>query len=164
MRDAECPCGSGALFADCCGGILSGSERPLTAAQLMRARYSAYVQGEIEFLGTSLESGDRGAFDASGARNWSERAEWEGLEVVATERGGADDTDGIVEFVARYKIDDVEQAHHERARFVREAGEWCYAGGRVVGVDPYKREEPKVGRNLPCPCGSGKKFKKCCGR
>jgi len=29
--------------------------------------------------------------------------------------------------------------------------------------DTYVRPEPKVGRNEPCPCGSGKKFKKCCG-
>jgi preprotein translocase subunit SecA len=29
---------------------------------------------------------------------------------------------------------------------------------------PYKREGRKVGRNEPCPCGSGKKFKKCCGK
>jgi hypothetical protein len=29
---------------------------------------------------------------------------------------------------------------------------------------PFRREEPKVGRNDPCPCGSGAKFKKCCGR
>jgi preprotein translocase subunit SecA len=29
---------------------------------------------------------------------------------------------------------------------------------------PFKREEPKVGRNDPCPCGSGKKYKKCCGK
>lgn len=29
---------------------------------------------------------------------------------------------------------------------------------------PYIRENPKVGRNDPCPCGSGKKYKKCCGR
>jgi len=26
----------------------------------------------------------------------------------------------------------------------------------------YKREEKKIGRNEPCPCGSGKKYKKCC--
>jgi len=29
---------------------------------------------------------------------------------------------------------------------------------------PVKRDEPKVGRNEPCPCGSGKKFKNCCGK
>jgi uncharacterized protein YecA (UPF0149 family) len=27
---------------------------------------------------------------------------------------------------------------------------------------PFKRTTPKVGRNEPCPCGSGKKYKKCC--
>jgi len=31
-------------------------------------------------------------------------------------------------------------------------------------AQPYRRESPKVGRNDPCPCGSGKKFKQCCGR
>jgi hypothetical protein len=31
-------------------------------------------------------------------------------------------------------------------------------------VETYRRAEPRVGRNDPCPCGSGKKFKKCCGR
>jgi len=30
--------------------------------------------------------------------------------------------------------------------------------------ESYKRDEKKVGRNDPCPCGSGKKFKKCCGK
>lgn len=29
---------------------------------------------------------------------------------------------------------------------------------------PYVREERKIGRNEPCPCGSGKKYKKCCGK
>jgi preprotein translocase subunit SecA len=29
---------------------------------------------------------------------------------------------------------------------------------------PKKENEQKVGRNAPCPCGSGKKYKKCCGR
>lgn len=32
------------------------------------------------------------------------------------------------------------------------------------GEATYVREEPKVGRNDPCPCGSGRKYKKCCGR
>ena len=130
----------------------------------MRARYSAYVTGKIAFLGKSLTASDRGAFDEDGARTWSEKADWQGLEIVSTERGQAEDTDGIVEFIARYGMEDVEQAHHERARFVKESGEWRYAGGRVIGVDPYRREAPKVGRNDPCSCGSGKKFKKCCGR
>lgn len=31
-------------------------------------------------------------------------------------------------------------------------------------VEPIKNEDQKPGRNDPCPCGSGKKFKQCCGR
>ena len=33
-----------------------------------------------------------------------------------------------------------------------------------LDLAPVRREMPKVGRNEPCPCGSGKKFKNCCGR
>jgi uncharacterized protein YecA (UPF0149 family) len=33
----------------------------------------------------------------------------------------------------------------------------------MVKAQPVVREAPKVGRNEPCPCGSGKKYKKCCG-
>ena len=35
---------------------------------------------------------------------------------------------------------------------------------REVKQQPYRREHPKIGRNDPCPCGSGKKYKNCCGR
>jgi len=37
------------------------------------------------------------------------------------------------------------------------------AGSENAGPRPVQRDEPKVGRNDPCPCGSGKKYKKCCG-
>jgi len=37
-------------------------------------------------------------------------------------------------------------------------------GGDVVEVKTFHREQPKIGRNDPCPCGSGKKYKKCCGK
>jgi preprotein translocase subunit SecA len=37
-------------------------------------------------------------------------------------------------------------------------------GDVKLELTPVRRELPKVGRNEPCPCGSGKKFKNCCGR
>ena len=43
----------------------------------------------------------------------------------------------------------------------------AYFGDPFMGIQkemPYQREVPKVGRNDPCPCGSGKKYKKCCGK
>jgi preprotein translocase subunit SecA len=48
-----------------------------------------------------------------------------------------------------------------------------FSEDHVEGLDPqgeaarpqtFRREKPKVGRNDPCPCGSGKKYKKCCGK
>jgi preprotein translocase subunit SecA len=38
------------------------------------------------------------------------------------------------------------------------------AGRPKTGIQPYRRDMPKVGRNDPCPCGSGQKFKDCHGR
>ena len=53
---------------------------------------------------------------------------------------------------------------NEVAEFKREGGVWKFVDGRVMGLDPIRRDSEKVGRNDPCPCGSGKKHKKCCGR
>ncbi len=38
------------------------------------------------------------------------------------------------------------------------------SGGGSEGNQPNRRDSPKVGRNDPCPCGSGKKYKQCCGK
>ncbi|MBO5523739.1 MAG: SEC-C domain-containing protein [Roseburia sp.] len=37
--------------------------------------------------------------------------------------------------------------------------DWDRPMGEVI---PFRREKEKIGRNAPCPCGSGKKFKQCC--
>jgi Predicted metal-binding protein related to the C-terminal domain of SecA len=42
-------------------------------------------------------------------------------------------------------------------------GAWFFYDGRAVKQETIKKEGPDVGRNDPCPCGSGKKYKKCCG-
>lgn len=46
----------------------------------------------------------------------------------------------------------------------RQAQAGASAAARTPRTAPFEREGPKVGRNDPCPCGSGKKYKKCCGR
>lgn len=160
----DCPCGSGLAYSACCEPVIKGKKKAATAEALMRSRYSAYAKAEVKHLGASLRAEDRKTFDAKSAGEWAESAVWNALEVVSTERGGENDNDGIVEFKARYTVNEQEQVHHERARFVRENGQWVFADGRVIGRDPYRREEPKIGRNDPCSCGSGKKFKKCCGK
>ena len=67
-----------------------------------------------------------------------------------------------MEFATSFKRQGKEYVHHEIASFRREQGIWMYVTGRM-NPKPPPRQVDKVGRNDPCPCGSGKKFKKCCG-
>lgn len=160
-----CPCSSGKDYDTCCGPVIAGAPAP-TAEALMRSRYTAYVRGAIDhILSTCTEQAGRDQ-DRASTERWSRESTWLGLRVVATEAGGPDDDEGTVEFVARYRqgLDGVEQTHHERARFVRRPRDrrWLYAEGRVTGAPPVRREE-RPGRNDPCSCGSGRKYKKCHG-
>lgn len=159
----NCPCGSELEYKDCCEPFIKKKKLASTAEALMRSRYTAYVVGKVEHLGNTLDDKGRESFDLESTREWSSNTDWKKLEIVSVERGGVDDDDGVVEFIAHYEMDDQLLSHHERATFKKCDGRWAFIDGRVIGRDPYRREEPKVGRNDPCPCGSGKKFKKCCG-
>ena len=130
----------------------------------MRARYSAYVQAEIGFLHDSLAPEGRAGFDAATAETWAKDSTWRGLEVKRTERGGPGDMTGVVEFVARFEQNGQEVAHAEVATFRKEDGRWYFVDGTTPKPRPFQREGKKVERNDPCPCGSGMKFKKCCGK
>ena len=155
-----CPCTSGRAFDECCGPYLEGKAQAPTAEALMRARYSAYATGNIDYLEETLLPRTRKDFERKAAAEWSRTSVWTGLAVKAVENGRAGDREGIVEFDARFRQDGEDQVHHEIARFVTEDGRWYYADG-TRGLRPVRVE--KTGRNEPCPCGSGKKYKKCCG-
>jgi SEC-C motif-containing protein len=77
-------------------------------------------------------------------------------------KGGPDDTEGVVEFEAQYELNGLKDTHREKARFKKTNGQWLYDEGEVSPVT-IVRAGPKIGRNEPCPCGSGKKYKHCCG-
>ncbi len=158
-----CPCGSSKPYSDCCLPLISGERRADTAEQVMRSRYTAFVKKELEWLRDSLHPGHRADYDEASTRAWAERAEWHGLEILRTEKGGPADQEGTVEFVASFTENRVRQEHRELASFQRTDGAWYYTSGKLLPPRPVVRQTPKAGRNDPCPCGSGKKFKKCCG-
>lgn len=161
--NSSCPCGSGQNFGDCCQPIISGKSTAPTAENLMRARYSAYVFTDIPFLKESLAPDQRSDFDENSVKQWSKSAEWKGLEVLETRDGGKSDDEGEVYFAAHYVIEGQKHVHRERAKFEKSEGQWFFKDGEIDKVDPIVRDAPKIGRNDPCSCGSGKKFKKCCG-
>ncbi len=158
---SPCPCGSGQDLDACCGALIAGAPAP-TAEALMRARYTAFALGQIDYLADTLASESRGDFDPIEAGSTASDAVWQGLELRAVTDGGEDDETGLVEFVARFRLRGEPRVHHELASFRREQGRWVCAGGEMNPKGP-PRQVDKVGRNDPCPCGSGKKYKKCCG-
>ena len=159
----NCPCGSEKTYAECCEPVIKGVRVAATAEELMRARYTAYTQVEMDFLQASLHPDHQGNNDSEGARDWAENSEWHSLEVIETRAGGPDDDQGRVEFVATYTHEEKEQSYHEVAEFDKVDDQWYFREGAPGVRKPLVREEPKVGRNDPCSCGSGRKFKKCCG-
>ncbi len=158
-----CPCGSKLSYAECCGPVIRGERPARTAEELMRSRYSAYVKKEIAYIRTSLHPDHRSDYDENSSRTWAEGAAWHGIEIVSTTAGGADDREGVVEFIASYTMQGARHEHHERSTFRKEGGTWYFVDGKAMPQRPV-RTTPKAGRNDPCPCGSGKKFKKCCGQ
>jgi SEC-C motif-containing protein len=158
-----CPCGSQRAYDECCGPVIKGDRPAATAEQVMRARYSAYVKREIDYLLSSLHPRHRSDFDEKSTRKWAENSEWHKLDIVEASGGGAEDSEGTVEFIASFTESGIKKDHHELATFSKSEGNWYFVSGEAVAPKPVVRSTPKVGRNDPCPCGSGKKFKKCCG-
>jgi len=164
QKEDLCPCKSGKAFGECCAPIIVGETKAETAEQLMRARYTSYVTGDVDFLRLSATAEVQAEFDEQASKAWSKAAQWHGLEILRTEKGGKDDTEGLVEFRALYTANNEFCNHHEVSTFVKEPDGWKFVDGEMLPEKPIVREEPKVGRNDPCPCGSGKKYKKCCGK
>jgi SEC-C motif domain protein len=159
----NCPCGSDKAFNECCEPFLNGMSNAPTAEALMRARYSAYATANIDFIERTAHSGSRADFNRESALKWAQESQWHGLEIVNVTDGKEEDAAGSVEFIASYSQQGEKIDHHELATFRKEDGTWTFVDGRILR-QPMRRDQPKIGRNDPCPCGSGKKYKKCCGQ
>jgi SEC-C motif-containing protein len=140
----------------------------------MRSRYAAFTRLEIEYVKNTLVPQAQKKFDVEKVKASSAKVTWKGLKILSTEKGGPEDQVGTVEFTATYAFEDETYEQHEVSQFRKEDnGQWLYVEGESHthhegeshhhhSHAPVVRTEAKVGRNDPCPCGSGKKYKKCC--
>jgi SEC-C motif domain protein len=169
----KCPCGSESTYENCCGPFLTGRALPDSAEKLMRSRYTAYTQANVEYLKDTMVPESREHFDAAATREWAEGSQWKGLKIVSTKKGGPSDTTGIVEFTPTFSKEGEGVEHHEVSQFRKtKEGQWLFVDGEAhthkegethqEATKPVVRDRPKIGRNDPCYCGSGKKYKKCC--
>ena len=156
-----CPCGSGGLFADCCEPVIKGERESETAEELMRARYSAFATGAMDFIVATTHSSTRPEVNVADITEWSQTSTWEGLQIIDTR--DVTDNKTLVSFEARFTQRGKEQHHREMSEFEREDGRWRFVTGEQLKNPTVRYETPRVGRNEPCPCGSGRKYKKCCG-
>jgi SEC-C motif-containing protein len=128
----------------------------------MRSRYTAHVLGRIDYIVATTDPERRSGLDRGAVERWARESKWLGLTIVAVERGGAGDDAGVVEFQAAYESGGARVVHHERSRFRRRDGAWLYVDGDAIKPAPARRAVTP-GRNDPCPCNSGRKYKRCCG-
>ena len=157
----ECPCSSQLTYENCCEPIIEGQIAD-SAERLMRARFTAYTQVNMDFIEKTHDPSTIKKTNMKENRAWAEQTKWLDLNIVNTEKGGSGDDWGKVEFKANYENGGEKGTHHEVSEFNRKDGKWYFSKGLTPEKFQIVNDGPKVGRNDPCPCGSGKKFKKCC--
>lgn len=152
INDQLCPCGSSLPYATCCLPILDDHRKAQTAEALMRSRYTAFLLKHTQHILASWHPTSRPE-----KLNFEDNPViWLGLEIHDVQDGLAEGTIGSVDFTATYLENGQISRLRERSQFVREEGLWYYLRSEC------KVKRQKVERNGPCPCGSGKKFKRCC--
>ena len=133
--------------------------KPNSAERLMRLRYSAFVLVKPEYIVKTSLPAQQKLLDIQAIESWAKETDWAGLEIVAhTPKLGK--RHAQVEFKAYFKTPDGLQAHHELSTFVKTKDKadndasWYFLDPTVA---------MSITQKQPCICGSGEKFKRCCG-
>lgn len=147
----NCPCSSNKDYDACCGIFITKKSLPKTPEELMRSRYSAYFLKDIDYIADTMQGPAAQGFVKEEAQKWADQLQWTQLEVLNSKIAGAK---GWVEFKAHYIENGKKNILHEKSEFILDDNKWYYTDGVFPGTG--------IGRNEPCPCGSHKKYKKCC--
>ena len=112
-----------------------------TPEELMRSRYEAFVKEDWHYIA------DTSIHQTYEELCTSPSIEWLKLDVLRA-------YENVVEFKAYYRYNSKIELLHEISTFVQVDGKWKYQDGKLL--------PSSIQRNDTCPCGSGKKYKKCC--
>ena len=154
------------LYQDCCqpyhDGLLNKEADGIkaeTAKRLMRTRYSAFVLVKPNYIVKTTIPAQQNLLDIKAIENWAKETDWAGLEIV-THTPKLGKRHAQVEFKAYFKTNENLQAHHELSAFVKVTDKNSN-NARWYFLDPTV--SMSVSQKQPCICGSGEKFKRCCG-
>lgn len=168
IHTSPCPCGSTLPYADCCAPLHVGQKFADTAAQLMRARYAAFVLQYVEYIVATTAPFQQPLLNTQAISDWAKQTDWAGLEVI-NHLAKLGKRHAQVEFKAYFHLPDSsvldlavldsKGVHHELSTFVNipthGTSRWYFLDPTVV---------MPVTQKQPCPCGSGEKYKRCCGQ
>ena len=157
-----CPCQSGEqlpkTYGQCCRPLHINAVSALSPEQLMRSRYSAFCVNDNQYLRKTHHPSQRHNNGEESLALTMGTTQWHGLTIVRGDQGH-DQSQGYIEFIARYSENQQPGLLHEKSRFVRANEQWFYLDGDIIKSGPITLPN----RNEPCWCGNGKKFKKCHG-
>lgn len=123
-----CPCNPTTPYESCCAKYHSNQSLPQTPEQLMRSRYSAYTQANIDYIALTMQSPASDNFDKPSAAQWAKQVKWQKLEVIKSSQEG---DIGFVEFIAYFKENGRQLKLHELSEFHRIDGKWFYVSGKL---------------------------------
>lgn len=168
-----CPCrvltfNPAVPYSDCCAPLHMGTQLAQAAEQLMRSRYSAFVltRDDIklaDYIVVTTLPAQQALLDKAAIKDWAMTTHWAGLEIIGS-WAKVGKRHAQVEFKAYFESPDdglsigrtqERHAHHELSTFVKVQEKWYF-------LDPTV--SMNVTQKQPCICGSGEKFKRCCGR
>lgn len=150
-----CLCNSNKNYVDCCHPFLHYELDAPTALALMRSRYSAYIEKNIEYLLATWHNSINIPKYYNNIKNSCEHFQWTKLIIIDPGKNSSFVEYDEVEFIAKYinKTTSISGMLYERSHFKKIEGKWYYIDGTY----------PAIKRNNVCPCGSTKKYKNCCG-
>lgn len=155
--NSTCWCGKLTPFESCCAPYISGDKKAPDAETLMRSRYSAYATQQFQYILDTYAEKQRQLLSLSQLSADADETQWLFLNVESSNQAADKAT---VTFSAFYKIYDTFYKMRECSSFIVEDGQWRYTKGNIS--DDSGQIKPK--RNEGCFCGSGLKFKRCCGK
>jgi SEC-C motif domain protein len=121
-----CPCGLTKTYDECCGNFIAGTAFPKSPEELMRSRYTAYTEANIDYIMATMKEPANLLFDPLEARAFAQSSQWLKLEVTRT---FMNDGKGYVEFFAHYMQNNKPFVLHELSEFRCDEGKWFYVDG-----------------------------------
>ena len=147
-------------YSDCCQPYHDDMKKADTAERLMRTRYSAFVLVKPEYIVKTTLPAQQALLDIKAIEVWAKETDWAGLEILRhTPKLGKHHAQ--VEFKAYFNAPDGLQAHHELSAFVKIVDKPTNKNARWYFLDPTV--SMSITQKQSCICGSGEKFKRCCG-